>query len=116
MSETPKLPPISELRALAEKATPTDAAVLYRYDHGSGRVLIEDIPGRKLIADFYHEGDREFYATARATVLALLSRMEELEGALRRAPVPVPSRFELELYTDWYFIVRGAALRGGSDG
>jgi hypothetical protein len=95
MSETTKVD-LAELRRLAEAATPTEGATLNRYEHGGGRLFIDrtqERGGRQLIADFYGDGaDREFYAAASpATILALLTRLEEAEAEnarLREALTP----------------------------
>lgn len=51
-----------------------------RYDHGGGRFWTELDGKRNLIADFYEEGDREYYlAASPSAILSLLARMEALE-------------------------------------
>lgn len=81
---------LAELKRLAEAATPTEGATLNRYEHGGGRLFValhtRGGSGRQLIADFYGDGaDREFYAAANpATVLALIARIERLEGEKAR--------------------------------
>lgn len=70
---------VKALRELASKATPTQLAMVYRYDHGGGR-LFQDDKERGLIADFYKEADREFYLAANPqAILALLDRLEAVE-------------------------------------
>src|ERR1051326_8443725 len=55
--------PPSELKRLAEGATPWNASHLIRYKHGGGRLALTE-PRRELIADFYNENDREYIAAA----------------------------------------------------
>lgn len=77
----------TELRRLAEAASVSmSGATLMRYDHGGGRLAALDGDERRLIADFYHEADREFYAAANPqAVLALLNEIERLREALSRS-------------------------------
>ena len=46
------------------QAAATADPILIRYEHGGGRSYILT-PKRKLVADYYHEEDREFYHTSR---------------------------------------------------
>lgn len=71
---------IAELKVLMEKATPLPHTV-HRYDHGGGRVLIDEPKGtRKLIADFYHEEDREWWLALVNAAPALLAAAERDAG------------------------------------
>lgn len=63
---------IETIKARAEAATPGPWAIA-RYQHGGGRVATSFDPAdRELVADLYHEGDREFLYAARTDVPALL--------------------------------------------
>ena len=79
----------AELAAIverAEAATPfTDCADnVMRYDHGGGRIaLLGNREDRKLIADLYHENDREFFIAARSDVPRLAAEVIALRKALR---------------------------------
>lgn len=64
---------------LAAKATPNPRLV--RYDHGGGRLLLEANGLRDLVADFYDEGNREFYTSARHNWPLHAARLVELQGA-----------------------------------
>lgn len=66
---------IARLAALMEKATPGPLA-LHRYEHGGGRLLKEE--PRTLVADFYHEGDRE-------AIVALVNAWPAIRRALTEA-------------------------------
>ena len=71
---TPLAAWLEEVEARASKATPV--ANLCRYPHGGGRMTGDHLePGdhRELIADFYTEGDREFYFSAKEDVPALVA-------------------------------------------
>lgn len=74
---TPEL--IAEGRRLLEKMTPLANARMVRYDHGGGRLATFDAEKRELIADFYNEGDREFYYWFANNAAALLDAAEELD-------------------------------------
>lgn len=87
-----------ELLNLDAKRTPTETATLIRYDHGGGRLFIPGNNGtrvsdgshikRTLIADFFNEGDREFYAAAPELAEQLrlaVSRIEKLEAVWKLA-------------------------------
>lgn len=67
------------LRELAGQATPTTKdADLCRYEHGGGRLVVFE-GERRLIADFYDEPNREFYAALNPqTAIALLDAVERL--------------------------------------
>lgn len=67
------------LRELAGQATPTTKdAELCRYEHGGGRLVVFE-GERRLIADFYDEPNREFYAALNPqTAIALLDAIERL--------------------------------------
>ena len=70
----------AELRRLAESAT--KGATLERYRNGGGRLAIWGIP-RELVADFFNERDREFYAAANpAAVLDMLNQLDAAEARL----------------------------------
>ena len=53
---------LAALKRAAERAT-KGPFVLMRYDHGGGR-MYQDAPdaSAELVADFYGEADREYYA------------------------------------------------------
>lgn len=80
MSET--MTDTAVLREAAEKATGFHDGNLVRYEHGGGRLAIIPVPGdgpRKLIADFYHEEDREFFVLCDpATILSLCDEIDRL--------------------------------------
>lgn len=70
---------LKAMKEAAAKAT-REPLVLIRYDHGGGRMYAEiddpdnDLrPQRELIADFYDEANREFYALCEPAVTALKS-------------------------------------------
>lgn len=67
---------LDEIRARLEAA---DEGDLTRYDHGGGRLIDEGGEYRVLIAQFYQENNREFYANAPADIEFLLDRIEYLE-------------------------------------
>ena len=59
-------------KALA--ATTQGALTLIRYEHGGGRLYLPGESGeRELVADFYHEGDREAFMAVSAAMPWLLS-------------------------------------------
>ena len=79
---------LATLAELLEKATPIEHATLIRYEHGGGRYYVakpreyaayRDTEDRTLIADFYHEGDRELFVTLRNAAPALLDQAKRLE-------------------------------------
>ena len=71
--------------ASREKAATRDAT-LVRYDHGGGRFFRDGESGQRvLVADFYNEGDREFYTAARDDIPDLLADRAELIAAAREA-------------------------------
>lgn len=74
---------IARVRELDEKATPAPA--LTRYGHGGGRAWTGTAlePGRTLVADYYNEGDREFYHAARTLLPRLAKVVEIAVGRLR---------------------------------
>jgi hypothetical protein len=80
---------IAGMKAAAEKAITPQSLMLIRYDHGGGRLFIEDGDNRDLIADFYDEANREYYARVDpASVLALIAeveRLREIEAQSNRA-------------------------------
>lgn len=67
---------LARLMELAEGATPRDADyTLDRYKHGGGRAFRSDSEGgAKLIADLYHEEDRELFAALSPETVAALVR------------------------------------------
>jgi hypothetical protein len=83
-----------EVLELLEKITPVDEhAKLVRYEHGGGRFYREVAYHRKLyaggtdrelIADFYNEGDREFYSQAPRLVRGLLDLLAQQAGEIAR--------------------------------
>ena len=76
---------LSEMRERCKAATPFTNNDVMRYEHGGGRIwLQEDGDGRKLVADLYHEGDREFFAHARTDIPRLLDELERTREALRK--------------------------------
>lgn len=68
---------IAELERLVEAATPIEQAELIRYPHGGGRYAITQSDDRTLIADYYHNGDRELFTFLRNHAPALLSAARE---------------------------------------
>lgn len=73
------------IKERVEAATPGPWAIA-RYQHGGGRVATSfDHADRELVADLYHEGDREFLYAARTDVPALLRVAE----AVAMMPTPV---------------------------
>jgi hypothetical protein len=74
---TPEL--LAKLDRLREAVTP-EPRFLLRYEHGGGRWIREQGDDRTLIADFYHEGDREFIVAACNLNAALVARIRELEA------------------------------------
>ena len=67
---------LDDLLRLAAEATPGPLTVR-RYDHGGGRFSASDAAGydRNLVADFYHEGDRELFAAFSPEVAAALVKV-----------------------------------------
>lgn len=67
---------IAALERLEDDATVMDEhVVILRYEHGGGRVYRDGLAGRKLIADFYKEGDREAWIAARTALPRLLAEV-----------------------------------------
>lgn len=64
---------LDEIEGRANAAT--EGPTLTRYDHGGGRLAVFHGDHRALVADFYGEGDREFYAAARSDVPALVTAL-----------------------------------------
>lgn len=64
---------LDEIEGRANAAT--EGPTLTRYDHGGGRLAVFHGDHRALVADFYGEGDREFYAAARSDVPALVAAL-----------------------------------------
>ena len=67
---------LDDLLRLTAEATPGPLTVR-RYDHGGGRFSASDAAGydRNLVADFYHEGDRELFAAFSPEVAAALVKV-----------------------------------------
>jgi len=81
--------PADEIRAVLERVKELDreaspAPHLTRYGHGGGRAWTgtPSDPGRTLVADYYNEGDREFYHAARDGWPRLAKAVEILLGRL----------------------------------
>lgn len=70
-----------KLKQAAQKAT-QEAITLIAYEHGGGRFYVKRGGDRDLIADFYDEANREFFARANpSAVLSLIEEIERLEEA-----------------------------------
>jgi hypothetical protein len=71
---------VAEFLELDGKRTP-GPLTLTRYAHGGGRLsFAPDTEHRTLVADFYHEGDREFYtASANLAPSIIREQQEEIE-------------------------------------
>ena len=65
---------LKNLESITAKAVAERSLTLTRYEHGGGRLVIEDGNDRKLIADFYDEANREHYAAFDPTTCAELMR------------------------------------------
>jgi hypothetical protein len=80
---------VSEIRQLLEGISwkPNDEHLkLSRYDHGGGRLFRDGPSGeRQLIADFYHEADREFYNAAPRLLTAALGLIEQQQEEIRKS-------------------------------
>ena len=72
-----------EAERLARAATP-GALTVERYDHGGGRMSVQDANRRHLVADTYHEGDRELFAVARDSMLTLAAALRAAHEENRR--------------------------------
>jgi hypothetical protein len=69
---------LDTLERIARAATP-DPLTVIRYEHGGGRIFLEE--PRTLVADFFNEGDREFYAAASpSTVLEMVAELRALRA------------------------------------
>ena len=80
-----------EAERLARAATP-GALTVERYDHGGGRMSVQDANRRHLVADTYHEGDRDLFAVARDSMLTLAAALRaahEENRRLREALMPL---------------------------
>lgn len=55
---------------------------LVRYEHGGGRMAMLSAEQRTLIADTYHQGDREFFLVARCVALSLIAEVRRLHTQL----------------------------------
>jgi hypothetical protein len=62
--------------------------ILSRFDHGGGRMYVESGSSRKLVADTFKEGDREFHYTAPSTVARLTGALEAVLGLCDDSDVP----------------------------
>lgn len=65
---------IEELKRLEAEAT--KGATLTRYSHGGGRLAVDELPGRKLVVDYYQENDREYLEALRNSAKELLALAE----------------------------------------
>ena len=98
-----------ELRRLAKAAT--KGATLERYRNGGGRLAILGIP-RELVADFFNERDREFYAAANpAAVLDLLDQLDAAEARL--AAIEATDKSKLSIQYGWLVYDVGEHTCGG---
>jgi hypothetical protein len=76
---------VAEYLALDGKRTP-GPLTLTRYDHGGGRLsFAPDAEHRTLVADFYHEGDREFYTASANLAPSIIREQQEEIDRLREA-------------------------------
>ncbi len=74
---------LDTMERIARAAT-QDPLTVVRYEHGGGRIFMEE--PRALVADFYQEGDREFYAAASpSTVLEMVAELRALRRRLKAA-------------------------------
>ena len=79
----------------AFKKTTKGTRTLSRYDYGGGRMYTGEISGeRELIADTYHEGDREFIALCydlfeTKAVETLHSRLQETDRIIKEAQAEI---------------------------
>ncbi len=65
---------IEELKRL--EAVATKGATLTRYSHGGGRLAVDELPGRKLVVDYYQENDREYLEALRNSAKELIALAE----------------------------------------
>lgn len=82
---------VERLRALYEAGT-KGPLTLMRYEHGGGRLYKEE--PRTLVADFYHEADRELLTAMHAALPHLLAVAEAAERIKEEANV------QIRTYTD----------------
>lgn len=68
---------LERVKALADQAEPNPH--LTRYDNGGGRSWTGGLAdlGRTLVADYYNEGDREFYHDARTSLPRMARALEK---------------------------------------
>lgn len=73
---------LGPIKERAERATKADDLTLTRYDHGGGRMFVVGGPDaeRRLVADFFDEPDREFYANSPKDIPALVAEVEALRS------------------------------------
>lgn len=81
--DTVTLAELDAMEKRAKAATPFCKRMVFtRYYHGGARLFIDGEAGdRTLIADFYHENDREFYFAARTDLPRLIATVRHLESA-----------------------------------
>jgi len=82
--------------------TPFKDADLMRYEHGGGRLAILRDDERRLVADFYHEADREHFVRCSPDSLRpILERFLEQEQRIERLEKALePFVAEAELWPD----------------
>lgn len=76
---------LDKLKTLAVAATPLQGESVrrVRYEHGGGRLYIDEASTRQLVLDTFDEANREYYyATPPHVVLALIARVEQAEAEL----------------------------------
>jgi hypothetical protein len=87
---------LQEIEERWKKSTPTPETKLIRYENGGGRMFkdLTDEAPRKLVADFYEEPDREFYAHAWADVRRLLELVRQQGQGWIPVSERLPKKFE----------------------
>ena len=82
-------------RVLAEAFTKTTKGkvTINRYEHGGGRMFVDDGKNRDLIADTYNEGDREFIALcyevfSKRAALTATSQPTKPQGRMHACDIP----------------------------
>jgi len=92
---------LQQLLSVAERARSEKSLALIRYDHGGGRLMIEDGNNRQLIADFYDEANREHYAAFDpATCAELVRRLMSAEAEVMRLCASERGEQTLDLLTE----------------